>query len=364
MKILHFYRSMNTGGAETFIMNVYRKIDREKFQFDFLCSSKEKGFYDDEIIKMGGHIYYYNISKNPFITIKNIVKVIKSNGPYEAIHSPMMFFSSIICIAGKICHIKKIIVHSHSASDIKKETTFRKIYIKISRFIINKLATCKMACGLDAAKYLFGTSNDVNICYNGIDFDRFSDDYNDEIKQLKRKYSLENKIIIGEVASFLPVKNHDYYIKLANKLIENKINFVIFLIGEGPLKNSFKEKISKYQLNDYFIILDATNKIPVYMNLFDIYMMPSLYEGFPLSIIEAVSCGNPCLLSNNITSEVKNLGEYIHFFDINSFPNLKLFKKKKCKDNSKIKKMLFDNGFLVDKSIEILESVYGGKYES
>ena len=361
MRILHFYKIMNTGGAETFIMNVYRRIDRSKYKFDFLCSSNKKGFYDDEIKSLGGKILYYKISKNPFITIYRIVKVIK-DGDYDAIHSPMMFFSSIICVAAKLSHVKKIIVHSHSASDIKKETFFRKIYIKMSRFLINKLSTDKIACGIDAANYLFGTNKNINICHNGIDFERFSTNFDKEIISFKKKYRIDNNtIIIGEVASFLPVKNHKYYINFAKKLIELNKQFVIILIGEGPLKESFKNEVISNNLSNHFIILNATNEIPFYMNLFDIYMMPSLYEGFPMSVIEAVSCGNHCILSDNITKETQVFGEYVESFSINSFPLFESFTRKKNINKDKIRALLLNNGFLIDSTVYKLEVVYGGK---
>lgn len=358
IRVLHFYARMNTGGAETFIMNVYRNIDNNKYQFDFLCSSDKAGFYDDEIKKLGGNIYYYKISRNPIITINRIRKAIKSHGPYDAVHSPMMFFSSLICIAAKMSGIKKIIVHSHSAGDIKKNSLKRKFYISMSRKIINRLATSKLACGNDAADYLFGKNSNAVICHNGIDYSRFSKDYSQQINKYKTSHGIKNEVIIGEVASFLPVKNHEYYIGFAKRLLENNVNFKIILVGEGELKTTFLNRIRDEGLSNVFIVEKATNEIPFFMNLFDIYMMPSLYEGFPLSVIEAASCGDICLLSNNISKEARQLGSNIYYFDINSFPDADKIRKKRPKNNSKIQVELKKNGFLIEETVKLLLEEY------
>ena len=127
IRVLHTFNIMNRGGAETFVMNVFRSIDKERFVFDFLCENPNPGKYDDEIENLGGTIFHLTpLKKRPLKNIINIVKFLKETGPYDVIHIPNSFYSGVYCFSAKLAGIKKIIVHSHSAGDSKKRTILRK----------------------------------------------------------------------------------------------------------------------------------------------------------------------------------------------------------------------------------------------
>lgn len=319
-KILHVYNIMNRGGAETFIMNIYNNIDKQLFEFDFLCTSNEKGKYNDNIINNGGKVFNFNkfSSKRILFNIKYTYDILKKNGPYDAIHIPMQFYSFVFCISAKLAGVKKIIVHSHSAGDYSNKNILRRIYMMFSRKIINTLATDKIACGLNAGDYLFGKKTKYKIIYNGIDLSRFGNISDNKKQELKSKYNLNNaEVIIGHVGNFSPVKNHNFFIDLAHELKKRKLHYKILLVGDGKEKKNIENKIKYNNLDEFFSFTGSVDNVNELYSIMDIFVMPSLYEGFPVSIIEALASGLPCVLSNKITREVMIIPNECLFFDLN-----------------------------------------------
>ena len=309
IRVLHFYSIMNAGGAETFIMNVYRKIDKNKFHFDFLCSSNKKGFYDEEIKQLGGNIYYYEVHKNPFKTIKNIRKQLKEHGPYDCIHSPLMFYSSIICIAAKLEGVKNIIVHSHSAGDNKRKSFFRKIYIFISRIIINILATKKLACGKIAGEFLYGKNVNFEVLYNGINLEKFNN--------IKTR-----TINIANISNLdMKYKGQKYLVRAVDALIKEGYNIDLYFIGGGS-GEKLKKLVKKIGVDNhvYFCGFMEHKQIFKFLETIDIYIQPSDAESHGRVIVEAMSMGCPVIGSNvgGIPElvEKKNVFKKKNFYDL------------------------------------------------
>lgn len=315
-KILHIYNVMDKGGAETFIFNVYDNIDRKKFQFDFLCQSKKPGFFDRDLKLLGSKVYHFKNfrSKHFFGVIRETVNMIKAHGPYDAIYLPTQFYSSVYCIAAKIAGIKTIVVHSHSAGEEKPNGIFRVIYQKVSRMIINTLATDRIACGEKAGRYLFGNRKSFKIIHNGIDFKKFYPATTEERRALRSKHGLgDNCLVVGNVGRFVKLKNHDFFIDLALELKKQRINHKIILVGDGQLFNHFKAKIAEKGLNASFELVGAVDDPSVYYRLFDVFVLPSFYEGFPTVVVEALACATPCLLSDSITKEAAIISKIVRF---------------------------------------------------
>lgn len=320
IKVLHVYNTMNIGGAETFILNVYKNIDRKKIQFDFLCQSNKKGFYEDELKKMGSEVYHFKrFNGKRFIrVIIETIKVIKKNGPYDAIYIPVQFYSPVYCIAAKLAGVKKIVVHSHSASDRKRISMISILYQKVSRLMIRILATKKIACGKMAGEYLFGKKAKFEIVRNGIDFINFPVVSEKRLAEMRKKYQTRGKLVIGEVARFETVKNQRFFIKLAKYLKKKDYDFKIVLVGGGSLYDTIKRSIKKMRLENDIILPGPANNVNEYYELFDVTVMPSLYEGFPVSVLESLALGTPCLLSSNISREVAVVNDAVAFEDLES----------------------------------------------
>ena len=362
-RVLHVYNIMNVGGAETFIMNVFRNIDKSQVNFEFLCISNKIGTYDKEIEQLGGtihHIKDINI-KNPFSLIQKVTKFLKEKGPFDVIHLPIQFYSGIFCLCAKKAGIKKIIVHSHSASDKKTNSPLRKTYLGLMRFLINKYATIKLACGIDAGNFLFGKNTKFDILYNGIDLSRFHNVNSIETEKLRKKLKITNQIIIGHIGRFAPVKNHSFFIGLAEHLKSKKINFKILLVGNGDEFNNFKNKIQSKNLSEYFILVGQQQQTELYYSLFDVLVMPSLYEGFPVTMVEAMASGLNCIVSDNITKEVDIIKNRCTFLSLNE--NLdtwckEIIKKTKKNNQENDIKTLQNSGFSIDTTVNKLLKIY------
>ena len=319
VRVLHVVKVLNRGGAETMIMNIYRNIDRKAVQFDFLCLSNLHGEYEDEIKKLGGNIYKLPDPEEQgrFKNFFNIYKVIKNNG-YRIIHSHIMFYNGFINFIGWLAGVRTRISHSHSSSDLKKETYIRKMYMGFSRFLINTFSNVKVACGEKAGRYLYGKRRKYIVLKNGIDLNKYFSVTDKQVAELKNELNIDqNNIIIGHVGRFEKVKNHIFFINLAKNFKDKKLKYKIVLVGNGSEFDNIKNMIESEGLSQYFVLTGIRTNIEVFMKMFDIFLMPSLYEGFPLVVVEALAGDNVCFLSDNISKETNVIEGRVKFFNLN-----------------------------------------------
>lgn len=374
IRVLNVFGVMNMGGAETMTMNVYRHIDRNNIQFDFLCMSNKKGDYEEEIKSLGGKIYKISAPSDVgYIKhIKDIINICKKYGPYQAIHIPTMFHSGIVCLAAYIAKVPIRIVHSHSASEDDKSMK-RKIYNIICRRLINFFSTEKLACGEAARDFLFGNNKrakkDVIILKNGIDIQKFSNvDIEEKLKIKEQLNVSENDFVIGHIGSFVKVKNHKFFIKLAKAMKNKNMKFKILLIGDGELKGKIEEEIKENNLEDKFILTGKRNDINMMISVMDVFVMPSLYEGFPMVLIEALASGKNCVVSDTISKEVDIDKGSIDFVNLNDDIQIwidKIIKQAKRTVNKQSRiKILQENGFSIEDTTNILTKIYLGEEDS
>jgi glycosyltransferase EpsF len=319
IRVAHFVGSMNLGGAETFIMNIYRKIDREKIQFDFVCSKKDVAFYDAEIKELGGRIFYIDEPKKIglYKSFKQIKKILE-NREFDVVHSHISLFSGIVLMAANYAKIPIRIAHSHSAV-LDKIGILRNVYTKLMKTLINIYATKKLSCGELAAKYLYGKSKDIIILNNCIDLEKYNNiSLTDSIKLKKSLNISDNTFIIGHVGRFSKVKNHMFIIEIAKRIKQEKRNFKILLVGDGELREQVQEDIISNNLQDNIQVLGIRKDIPEMMNIFDVLLLPSLFEGFPIVILEAQAANLPCIVSDTISNEIELGFGLVEFASLNN----------------------------------------------
>lgn len=361
-RVLHVVKIMNQGGAETMIMNIYRNIDRTKIQFDFLCMDDNQGIYEEEIKSFGGRIFKVKSpDKGRIRNLYQIYKILKENANIEVIHSHISFYSGLVNYVAYLAKIKNRIVHSHTTNDLREKTLIRKIYNNFCRFMINKFSNVRLACGEKAGEYLFG-NNSYEIVKNGIDLEKYTKVLNEEVEQLKKELSItEDDFIIGHVGRFEKVKNHEYFIQFAKTMKGMLKDFKIVLVGSGTEFDSLKNMIREENLEKYFILTGSRKDINVFMNMFNVFVMPSLYEGFPLVVVEALAGDNICYLSNNISKETNIISDRIRFFDIldNGVELANMIMKDK--NNYKkidIEKILIDKGYSIKDMVSKISNIY------
>lgn len=351
---------MNTGGAETLLMNIYRKIDRKKFVFYFLCFGSEKFDYEDEIEQLGGVIVRIKTLEELGIRkyIKEIMNVIKQNN-IDIVHVHTYYNSIFSLIAAKKCGIKKRIVHSHNTKNSNKDNFITKIYATISKILIKKYANVYLACSPEAGEALF-TNRKFMIIKNGIDINKFMFDI-DRREKLRKQLNIDkNMIVIGNVARFYEQKNHNFLIDIFYEYQKLNPKSKLVLIGDGPLKQTIKEKVKKYNINDKVLFLGVRQDVNELYNIMDVFVFPSFYEGLGIVLIEAQANGLKCIVSDTIPREVKML-DNIEFVDLSQGEKkwaniIEKSNMKRLSDFTEIKK----KGYSILETVGEIEKIYKG----
>lgn len=310
IRVLHIVGIMDLAGQETFIMNLYRNIDRKKVQFDFVVHSDKRGYYDDEIEKLGGRIYRITpISKNIFKHMKELKQVVKEN-KYNIVHrhtaSSIVFIDLLVA---KKCGVKYRIVHSHNTSSGKG------IINKIFRTFLNYYSNYKFACSQDAGLWLYGKNRKFEIIKNGIDIEKFK--FSKIIRdKIRKEYNIQDKFVVGNVARFNEQKNHIFLLEVFNEIQKKNENAILLLVGEGEKEIEIRKKIQELKIEKKVIILGVKNNINEILQAMDVFLFPSIFEGLPVALIEAQASGINIFASDTITKDV-DVTETINYLNLN-----------------------------------------------
>lgn len=301
IRVLHIVTIMNRGGLETFIMNVYRKIDRSKVQFDFLVHKKEKGAYDQEIQELGGRIFHVG-SFNPvnpkyYIEVFTILKSLRKE--VSVVHSHLDTTSAIPLFLAKCAGYNRRVAHSHSSS-VDKDW---KYYIRLLlAYPIRFIATDRFACGIDAGKFIFGKKLSFRVITNGIDVRKFS--FNDNIRQVVRKeLGVTDQKVVIHVGRFFPVKNQEFIVKQLCENAHYSKEVIFVLVGDGPQREKIEAYCKKRHLEERVKFLGVRRDVSRLLQGADVFIFPSLFEGLSIAIIESQTAGLPCLISDTIPKD-------------------------------------------------------------
>lgn len=295
----------NKNGISTVIMNYYDVLKNiPNIHFDFLSISNIDNYFEKQISE-DSQIFKLSCRKNnPLKYCFNLYRILKKNN-YDIIHvhgnSSLL---SLELFTAKIVNVPVRIAHSHNT------TCDFKILNKLLKPIFFCSYTHGIACGKEAGQWMFGKHHFM-ILENGIDLNRFS--YNQfKDNKLKETLSLENKIVIGHVGGFIPQKNHTILIDIFSKLLLKNNDYHLLLIGDGPLKNDIEKKCVELKIINSVTFLGNKQDVYNYYNVMDVFVLPSLFEGLPVVLIEAQANGLHCIVSDAVSFEAK-LSDLIEF---------------------------------------------------
>lgn len=315
-RILHVVGSMNRAGAESMVMNLYRAIDKTKYQFDFVYFTEKTCDFDKEIESLGGKIYRipHKYSKNTILRTYKLYSLLKNNKNFHAIHSHQLFSNAFHLLAAYFSGSKMRIAHSHNTSDANSKNILGRIYQIFSRKIISLVATDCIACGEEAGKYLFPTKKNIIFIPNAVDIHKFLNVKEKRSTDFFQKKTItKNTVILGQIGRLMPVKNLEFSINFAAFLKKRKIDFHFFIIGNGILESELKNLVSKKNLVENITFLGVRSDINMILGNIDVLLMPSFHEGFPVILVESQTAGIPALISENISKEVDLGLNLIHF---------------------------------------------------
>ena len=310
IRVLQVVTHMNRGGLETWLMNVYRQLDREKVQLDFLCHRLEPGEYDEEILSLGGKIHRIPpLSLKRFFTyFKNLNTFFSQHPEYTIVHSQLNAMSTPIVWAAKKNAVPVRIAHSRTASakrDLKLPVRmFFKLFLK-------RYTTHTFSCSRKAAIFLFGkrhtAAGKVRLFNNAVYPARFT--YNETIREQTRdELDLSDKLVVCHVGRFSYPKNHVFLIDVFEKILLKQPNAVLVLVGDGELRTEIEERCGLNGVSERVLFVGKTSEVSKYLQAADVFVFPSHYEGLPNSVIEAQAACLPCVLSDSIDNGVQITG--------------------------------------------------------
>lgn len=319
IRVLHFIPAFNMGGMESLVMSLYRNIDRQKVQFDFLVETKNNLNVFDEIKSMGGNIYRItDVNKyNPISYISKIANFFKENGEkFNILHCHNYERGPVISYYAKKYGINHRIFHAHTNSmDDVRFRQLKRILMRVNNF----LSTDFLASSKESGDFYFSKDKKKFIVFkNSIDVNSFT--FNKEIRiKLKKELNLSDEFVIGHTGRFTYAKNHSRIIEIFKILNKKVPNSKLLLIGDGPLREELESLVDKYSLSSSVIMTGTKDNINDYLQVMDVFLLPSFFEGFCISLLEAQASGLPCIVSKNIPKEVEltNLVEKLDLEDNN-----------------------------------------------
>lgn len=312
---------MNRGGAENALMNYYRHIDRNKIQFDFLLTDIRKCDFEEEIVSLGGRV-----NRLPKLNIKNFKSYIKSikeffkNHPeYRIVHSHTSSKSVIPLYVAKHCGVPIRISHSHSAGS---EQGVKGLIRDCLKPLLKITANVYCSCGEQAAEWLYGRrfakKGKVKIIRNVIDTEKFI--FKPEVrKSLRNALSLsESAFVIGHVARLCDVKNHLFSIEILKESLRLRPDSFLLLVGDGPERAKIMSYANSLGIGNKVLMVGVVPNVYDYISVMDAFILPSFYEGLPLSIIEAQVSGIPCFTTKGTVSKECRVTDLVRFIPLES----------------------------------------------
>lgn len=368
MKILVIGLSDKVGGVENFIRNFVTRIEDDNVQFEFLVTVEKASFEDELSSTHKFHHMLISRKKHPLKIKKETMKIYRENN-FDAIwlndcSLNQFFFIKYAKKAGIPCRV----VHSHNSyfMDYGKYRYIRLAIHKLNRLAVKKYATDFWACSNEAAKFFFLKkeikSDNFKIIKNAIDTKRFLFSEKSR-KKIRKQLNLKNKHVYIQVGRLHQQKNPMFSIEIFNEVLKKDENAVMIFVGNGELKETLLKRIKELQIEEYVYFLGIRDDISDLISASDVFILPSLYEGLPIALIEAQCSGIPCLISENITRECdinKDINSFISLSDKEKWINtaIRLTEKGKEIERGKYREKVVEAGFEITDECNLVKRFF------
>ena len=313
IRVLHILDNLKSGGVQRFLLNLSRSINKENFEFTFIINKESSGYIYDELKKLNCKIFLVKRTKLGLSYFCNLKKVILQNSKFDIIHVHKNYLSLPDLFVAKLLGIKTRICHGHA--NYKSRNWFISTIKIVTSYLIRLIATDLWACSNESWEWLYKKDSQRKVIIkNLIQYSSFeySDDEN---KKKLEEFDIKDKFVIVHVGRFTKEKNHAFLFEIFESFLKEYKNTVLLLIGDGPLLNYYKKIISESNLENYIYTFGDVPKVENYLSIADVFVLPSISEGLPLSVIEAQVNGLICLVSDVITPEIK-ISNRIHFLSL------------------------------------------------
>lgn len=305
IRILHIVSTMDFGGVETLLMSIYRCIDREKIQFDFLCHNRIESEFKEEILSLGGKMYMIKGPRHigPLKYYNQLRSFFNQHSEYSIIHAHMNRDSAIALLAAENAGIPVRVAHSHVAG--RKGSIAYHAYEIVAKQLCRKYLTKAFACSKTAGRDLFGDRINFDIVHNGICVNKFEFDDSKRNRYRDKIGIEEGTLLIGHVGRFSSEKNHRFLIECFKTVNKQLPNSKLLLVGDGELKTEIESLVKRDKIDDKVIFVGSQRDVCPYYCAMDIFVFPSLYEGLGIVAVEAQACGLPVIASEGVPIDSK-----------------------------------------------------------
>ena len=349
-------------GITNVAFNLMKAIDKTDLQIGYVSISDIADEYKQILNDL--HVKYCVLNrsiKNPFAYIRRLVTFAKG---YDVIHVHGSSATMVLeMLAAKIAGVPLRCAHSHSTS------CSMKIIDNLMRPLFNYLCNGRLACGKEAGEWLHGNS-DFLIVNNGVDTQKFK--FNPlKRKCIREKIGWDNNIIIANIANFVDTKNHEFLIEVFHNLTKSKKSLRLMLVGGGPLLDRAKSQVQSLGISDQVLFAGSVSNIPELLSAIDLIVMPSKFEGLPLTLVEEQANGLRAIVSDRVTKDADMTGHLtfiplergVEYWAEEILSQLNNYKERCESDSSDSINLIKKSGFDIQDSANDLKTFFVNKLQ-
>lgn len=360
IRVVHVANRLNPGGVERWLLGIAQGLADSHIKLDLIVHSEQPGELEPAFLATGSNVIRCKFSKNPIIYAYRLFNILVKAPKYNAVHSHVHHFSGLILLISYFAGIKQRIAHSHSnRMDIEPKSGLRAWYLSVMKRLIKHFATDYIAVSQEASKSLYANllpQKKIKTMYCGLP-------HLDNISfqpKMREQLGIDGMCVIGHVGRLSEPKNHSFILKIFSAVLKLQ-PAKLLLVGDGECRQKIEHEIRSLNLQDNVILLGMRNDAPDIMaSVFDVMVFPSLYEGLPLTVVEAQVAGIPTIVASNITREAEFDSKLVSYMSLENSPQQwasALIKKAKMPKTSDLEKYK-QTGFYFPKHLEILKDLY------
>lgn len=359
-RVLHVMGCGDAGGISTVVLNYYRFIDRTKIHFDIALTVPTVGQNARALEALGAEIFILPMKSEGLGAFRRELARLLREGRYDAIHVHESETSYVALQVAKKVGVPCRIAHSHTSS---RNKGLKWELRRLSGCLLNyHYATRVVGCGQLAGERVFGKRNmkrpKALVLPNAIDTVKFA--YNEAVRgEVRRELGLEGRFVIGMVGRLSPEKNPGYAVDLLPLVRQRIENAVLVMAGDGPEEESIRARIHGQNLEDAVLLLGKRDDAQRLYQGFDLFLLSSFTEGFPVVAVEAIASGLPVLLSDTITREL-SFGSAVTYLPLEDPAQWVRAMETWLNPGGRIKRQTeaAENGLDIRTAVQILERVY------
>jgi glycosyltransferase involved in cell wall biosynthesis len=300
-------------------MHVLRYVDRQRFQMDFVVNTDRRCDFNAEIESLGSRIFPCLNPSKPLRYARNLFKILREHGPYDVVHSHVHHYSGLVLFVARRAGVPHLVAHSHSDTSLadSRSSSLRRLYLRGTQHLIHQNASMQLAASGLAAKSLFGASSGdpskTSLLYCGIDLKPFETQV--DRNALRQSLGLApDDFVVGHVGRFVPEKNHELLLRIHAEILKIKPAAKLLLVGKGPLEQQIRTSAQALGIPDSIRFAGLREDVPrIMLSAIDVFVLPSLWEGLPIVVIEAQAAGLPTVLSASVSPEAEISSGLVRF---------------------------------------------------